>query len=259
MTEGRQRKVNNLENNKWNGPLHKKNRKLTSCKIGWEYKLRGDLKQTVNTRRTQVKTLRSRLIGLCFMECPDQVWSIAHIRLGFPTGRIGCVVETLPLDQIEKTRAFVAAVNFTIKYLLHLIFVRVVELQRGWRVLDTVGNSTGTSGLKEGDMEDRVYALKRERESQSYCMRGHHLHNWERAEVSVVQFFGRAIGTNVPCIEPDSVTNLEVGNGQATVSCMTFVLLQGALKLVTKILIELLEVGGHFVSAFRWDRVEGYF
>src|SRR6266481_3555046 len=219
MTEGRQRKVDNLENNKWNGPLHKKIRKLTSCKIGWEYELRGDLKQTVNTRRTRVKKLRSQLIGLCFMECPDQVWSIAHILLGLPTGRFGRVVETLPLDQIEKTRAFVAAVNFTIEYLLHLIFVGVVELQWGRRVLNTVGNSTGTSGLEEGDMEDRVNALKHERESQSYCMGGHHFHNWKWAEVSVVQFFGRATGMNVLRIEPDSVTNLEVGDGQATVSC----------------------------------------
>src|SRR6266481_7839017 len=192
MTEGRQRKVNNLENNKWNGPLHKKNKKLTSCKMGWEYDLRGDLKPTVNTWRTRVKTLRSQLIGVCFMECPDQVWSIVHIRLGFPTGRFGCVVKTLPLDQIEKTRAFAAVVNFTIEYLLHLIFVGVIELQWGRRVLDTVGNSTGTSGLEEGDMEDRVYALKRERESQLYCMGGHHFHNCEWAEVLVVQFFGRA-------------------------------------------------------------------
>ena len=137
-----------------------------------------------------MKTLRSRLIGLCFMECPDQVWSIAHVCLGFPTGIFGCVVKTLPLDQIEKTRAFAVAVNFTIEYFLHLIFVGVVELQRGRRVLNTVGNSTGTSGLEEGDMEDRVYALKCERESQLYCMGGHHFHNRERAEVSVVQLFG---------------------------------------------------------------------
>src|SRR6266481_9214392 len=116
--------------------------------MGWEYDLRGDLKPTVNTRRTQVKTLRSRLIGWCFMECPDQVWSIAHVLLRLPTGRFGHVVETLPLDQIEKTRAFAAVVNFTIEYLLHLIFVRVVELQQGWRVLDMVGNSTGTGGLE---------------------------------------------------------------------------------------------------------------
>ncbi len=206
-----------------------------------------------------MKTLRSRFIRLCFMECPDQVWSIAHIRHGFPTGRFGCVVETLPLDQIEKTRAFAVAVNFTIEYLLHLIFVGVIELQWGRRVLDTVGNSTGTSGLEEGDMEDRVYALKCERESQSYCMGGHHFHNWKWAEVSVVQFFGRVTGTNVPRIEPDSVTNLEVGDGQATVSGMMFVLLQGALKLVAKILMELLEVRGHFVSTFQRDQVEGYF
>src|SRR6266481_5397405 len=108
--------------------------------MGWESNLRVDLKLTVNTRRTQVKTLRSQLIRLGFMECPDQVWGIVHIPLGLPTGGLGHVVKTLPLDQIEKTRAFAAAVNFTVEYLLHLIFVGVIELQWGQRVLNMVGN-----------------------------------------------------------------------------------------------------------------------
>src|SRR6266481_481277 len=153
--------------------------------MGWECNLRVDLKLTVNTQRTRVKMLRSWLIRLSFMECPDQVWSIAHVLLGLPTGGLGHVVETLPLDQIEKTRAFVAGVDFTIEYLLHLIFVRVVELQQGWRVLDMVGNSTGTGGLEEGDVEDWVYAFESKRESQSCCMGGHHFHNRKRAEVTV--------------------------------------------------------------------------
>ncbi len=201
--------------------------------------------------------LRSRLIGLGFVESPNQVWHIVHVLLGFPTGRLGRVVKTFPFDQVEETSTLAAAVDFTVKYLLYLIFVRVIKLQRGQRVLDTVGNSTGTGGLKEGDVEDQVYAFESERESQSCCIRGHHFHNQKRAKVAVVQLFGRATGTNFPCIKPNGVANLEVGNQQATVNGLTLILLQGTLKLVMKILMEVFEIGGHFMSTFRWDRVEG--
>ena len=159
-----------------------------------------------------MKILRSRLIRLGFIKYPDQVWIIAHVFLRFPTG--SCQnLSIRPGHQVEETRAFTAAVDFTVEYLLHLIFIRVIKLQRGQRVFNTVGDSTGTGGLKKGDVEDWVYAFESKREPQLCCMGGHHFHNQKRAEVMVVQLFGRATGTNVPCIKPNSVTNLKLGIG----------------------------------------------
>ena len=56
---------------------------------------------------------------------------------------------------------------------------------------------------------------------------------------------------NVSRVEPNQVADLEIGNGEAMVFGVTFVLLDCALKLFAEVLVQFLKIQCHLVSTFR--------
>ena len=75
----------------------------------------------------------------------------------------------------------------------------------------------------------------------------------------MVRLLGGARGSDVPCIEPDCVPDLEWRDRQASRCGVDLVLLEGTRYLVAKIQMELLEICRNLVSSIRHHRFKGHF
>src|SRR5882724_3081244 len=75
----------------------------------------------------------------------------------------------------------------------------------------------------------------------------------------MVELLGGARGSDVPCIEPDCVPNLEWRDSQALQCGVDLVLLEGTRYLVMKIQMELLEICHNLVSSVQHNRFKGHF
>ena len=62
---------------------------------------------------------------------------------------------------------------------------------------------------------------------------------------------------DVSGIKPNQVPYLETRDGEVAISRMSFILLEGELKLITKVLMQVLHVCSHFMSTLQWNRFKG--
>src|SRR5882724_4278664 len=75
----------------------------------------------------------------------------------------------------------------------------------------------------------------------------------------MVELLRGASGSDVPCIEPDCVPDLEWRDRPASRCGVDLVLLEGTRYLVAKIQMELLEICRNLVSSVRHNRFKGHF
>src|SRR5882724_6107902 len=75
----------------------------------------------------------------------------------------------------------------------------------------------------------------------------------------MIKLLRGASGSDVPCIYPDCVSDLEWGDWEASRRGVDLVLFKGTRYLVAKIPMELLEVCCNLVSSIRHHRFKGHF
>src|SRR5882724_3191816 len=75
----------------------------------------------------------------------------------------------------------------------------------------------------------------------------------------MIKLLRGASGSDVPCIYPDCVSDLEWGDWDASRCGVDLVLFKGTRYLVAKIPMELLEVCRNLVSSIRHHRFKGHF
>ena len=69
--------------------------------------------------------------------------------------------------------------------------------------------------------------------------------------MSTIKLLQGSFCLNVSRVEPNQVTDLEIGDGEAMVFGVMFVLLDCALKLFVEVLVQFLKIQCHLVSTFR--------
>ena len=69
--------------------------------------------------------------------------------------------------------------------------------------------------------------------------------------MSTIKLLQGSFHLNVSQVEPNQVTDLEIGDGEVMVFGVTFVLLDCALKLFMEVLVQFLKIRCHLVSTFR--------
>ena len=108
-------------------------------------------------------------------------------------------------------------------------------------------------------MKDRVDALQGKRQPESSRMGRDHFYDWEWAQVPMIKLLGWMLHFDVSGIQPDRISCFETRDRKAPTGQMLLVVLNGELKLITEVLMQILHVCGHFSSTLRQNRLKRNF
>ena len=134
--------------------------------------------------------MRTEFVWILSVEISKQILSIDNMLDGFPSAFAQTITE--PIDQVIK---FVAN-KFGIEDGSNFILQASVQLQRGRRWCNTIGNGVCFIRFKKRTMENRMY-LKLRREIKAECDIINFTRNTERTESSIIQLVARSSSLDV--------------------------------------------------------------
>ena len=108
-------------------------------------------------------------------------------------------------------------------------------------------------------MKDRVDALQGKQQPESSRVGRDHFYDWEWAQVLMIELLGWMLRFDVSGIQPDQISCFETRDRKVPTGRMLLVVLNGELKLITEVLMQILHVSGHFLSTLRQDRLKRNF
>ena len=144
--------------------------------------------------------LGGQFIWISLVECFDHVRCIHKVFRWFPTHCIWGVVKSFQFDEVEQPWSLVIVIHPTVKYLIDLPFIGVIQLDWWQWIYGSVGDLTRASGFQQWHMEDGMDAQQSQGQTKSECMQWHFLHYWKGPKEAMVELLWRVSGSNVPWV-----------------------------------------------------------